>query len=143
MHNKPPTQAYGPTINRVSDLMAHTQRYAFKGVSRLAHDARLSPSSVSRLINGKLNPSFLMIARLTTAIERQLGFQIDPRDLVAENGTFLTRYVCDLTSCPGCLPENAMDEFGDLKPTFLGVQPGQWETSRFPNGFKRQKGESV
>lgn len=142
MHNKPPAQAYGPTINRVADLMAHTQRYAFKGVSRLARDARLNPSSVSRLINGKINPSFLMVARLTTAIEQQLGYRIDPRDLVAENGTFLTRFVCRLAECSGCLPDNAMDEFGDLKPTFLGVKPGEWETSRFPNGYKRKNGAS-
>ena len=120
--------------------MVHSPRYAFKGVGRLARDARVSPSSVSRLINGKLNPSFVMVARLTAALEKQLGFPIDPRDLVAETGRFLTRHTCELVRCRGCLPDNALDEFGDIKPTFDGVQPGAWVTSRYPNGFKQEKG---
>ena len=140
MHKQPPKQAFGPVINRVSDLMIHSPRYAFKGVSRLARDARVSPSSVSRLINGKLNPSFVFVARLTAAIEKQLGFRIDPRDLIAERGGFLTEFACDLAGCQGCLPENALDEFGDLKPAFQSVEPGRWVTSRHPKGFLK-KGE--
>ena len=139
MNNKPPTQAFGPAINRVSDVMVHTKRYAFKGVTKLAQDARVSASSISRLINGKLNPSFVMVARLTRALERDLGFKIDPRDLVAESGEFLTGAVCDLVGCRGCLPANAHDEFGDIKPAFADVKPGTWITSRFPKGY-REKG---
>ncbi len=135
MHKPPPTQAFGPVINRVSDLMIHTTRYAFHGVSRLAADAKVSPSSVSRLINGKMNPSFAMVARITTALEQTLGYRIDPRDLVAELGRFLTPHTCDLVGCRGCLPENATDEFGDLKPAFHGVKPGRWVTSRHPKGY--------
>lgn len=140
MHKPPPKQAFGPTVNRLADVTAHIDRYAFKGVSRLARDARLSPSSVSRLINGKTNPSFALVARLTFAIERRLGFRIDPRDLVAEKGRFLTKYVCDLAGCRGCLPDNALDEFGDTKPAFKDIRPGQWESSRHPRGYKEEKG---
>jgi len=138
--NKPPKQAFGPAINRISDVMVHTDRYAFKGVSRLARDARVSASSLSRLVNGKLNPSFLMVARLTNALERELGYKIDPRDLVAECGEFLTSFACDLVGCRGCLPVNALDEFGDLKPAFAGVRPGTWVTSRHPKGYRPEKG---
>ncbi len=138
MHNQPPKQALGPVINRCSDLMSHTQRYAFKGVSRLARDARVSPSSVSRLINGKLNPSFVLVARLTAAIEKQLGFRIDPRDLVAERGGFLTQFACDLAGCPGCLPDKALTDDGDLMPAFKNVEPGRWVTSRYPKGFPKK-----
>jgi transcriptional regulator with XRE-family HTH domain len=140
MNHPPSTQVFGPAINRLGDVMVHLDRYAFKGVSRLAMDARVSASSVSRLLNGKLNPSFLMAARLTSAIELHLGLRIDPRDLVAESGQFLTRHACDLVGCPGCLPERAFDEFGDLKPVFAGVQPGSWVTSMYPNGYKPEKG---
>lgn len=135
MKHPPPTQAYGPAINRIADVMVHTNRYAFKGVARLAADAKVSPSSISRLIHGKLNPSFILVARITTALERTVGYRIDPRDLVSEVGRFLTRHTCDLVGCQGCLPENATDEFGSLKPTFAKVAPGHWVTSRHPNGY--------
>lgn len=140
MNNPNPKQVFGPAINRISDLMVHTDRYAFRGVSRLASDARVSASSVSRLINGRINPSFLLVARIATALEAQLGFRVDPRELVAECGEFLTRFTCDLAGCRGCLPENAMDEFGDIKPSFAGVQPGNWVTSRHPKGYQPKKG---
>ena len=139
MKHPPPTQAFGPVVNRVSDLMIHTTRYAFHGVSRLAADANVSPSSVSRLINGKMNPSFAMVARITTALEQALGYRIDPRDLVAELGKFLTPHACELANCSGCVPERAWDEYGDLKPAFHGVKPGRWVTSRYPKGFIESK----
>ncbi len=139
MEPPPITRAYGPTINRVADLMAHTSRYSFKGTSRLAADAGVSPSAVSRLLHGKLNPSFVLVARVTGALEAQLGRRIDPRDLVAEHGEFLTAYACGLAACPGCLPENALDEFGDLKPAFEGIRPGAWVASRYPRGLHAGK----
>lgn len=131
-------QVFGPTINRLADVMAHSDRFAFKGVSRLAREAGVSPSSVSRLINGRSNPSFLMVARLTEALERAYGYRIDPRDLVAEGGGFLHRFCCEVTGCSGCLPESALDEFGDTKQAFAGVQPGKWVTSRHPNGLTKK-----
>ena len=81
MNHPPSPQAFGPAVNRLTDVLAHSDAMAFKGVSRLARAAGVSPSAVSRLINGKSNPSFLMVARLTTALERDFGFAIDPRDL--------------------------------------------------------------
>lgn len=139
MTKTPPKQVFGPTINRIADVMAHTNRYAFCGVARLAEDARVSPSSVSRLINGKMNPSFAMVARITSALEATVGYRIDPRDLVSELGRFLEVHVCDLMGCQGCLPENATDEFGDIKPAFANVKPGRWVSSRYPKGYQNTK----
>jgi len=139
MTKTPPKQAFGPTINRIADVMAHTNRFAFCGVARLAKDARVSASSVSRLINGKMNPSFAMVARVTSALEAAVGYRIDPRDLVAELGRFLTTNTCDLMGCQGCLPENATDEFGDIKPAFAKIKPGRWVTSRHPSGYQSIK----
>ena len=131
-----PKQVFGPTINRLADVMAHLDRYAFNGVTRLAKDARVSASSVSRLINGKMNPSFAMVVRLTIALEKQLGRRIDPRELIAETGNFLTKFVCDLVGCNGCLPESAVDEFGQVKGSFVGISPGTWVTSKYPRGYQ-------
>ena len=142
MSNKPPSQALGPAINRVADVMAHTPFYQFKGTGRLAADARVDSSVISRLIHGQINPSFLLVARVTTALEERLGVRLDPRDLVAEEGRFLTNYVCDLVGCRGCLPDTALDEFGDRKTAYLGVEPGMWVCSRYPKGYPLTKGGS-
>ncbi|MGV3615278.1 MAG: helix-turn-helix domain-containing protein [Fimbriimonas sp.] len=136
----PPNQAFGPTINRVRDVMAHTTRYAFDGVARLAADSGLHRTTLSRVLYGKINPSARTVARIASTLERAIGRPIDPRDLFAENGGFPTRYTCDLCGCRGCLPDAATDEFGDRKAAFRDVQPGQWVTSQFPNGLRAQKG---
>lgn len=142
MSNKPPSQALGPAINRISDVMAHTPFYQFKGTGRLAADAQVDSSVISRLIHGQINPSFLLVARVTTALEERLGMRLDPRDLVAQEGRFLTRSVCDLVGCRGCLPDIALDEFGDRKTAYLGVEPGKWVSSRYPKGYPLMKGGS-
>lgn len=136
MKHQSPPQPFGHAVNRIADVMAHTNRYGFRGVSRLAEDAGVSPSTISRLVNGRINPSFILIARITNALEGALGYRIDPRDLISELGRFLTPHVCDVVGCRGCMPENSIDEFGDLKPSFLNVNPGQWVTSRYPQGYK-------
>lgn len=140
MPTKATPQAFGPPVNRIKDFILHLDIYAFKGVTRLAADARVSPSAVSRVLSGKTNPSALMLARIVSALERRSGRRIDARDLVAENGEFLTRFVCELAGCRGCLPEGARDEYGDLKPAFQGVKPGAWVCSKHPRGYGVGKG---
>lgn len=141
MSPQPPSQAFGPVVNRLGDVMAHTTRYAFCGVTRLSRDALVHPSSVSRLLRGKTHPSFVLVARLAAALEQQLGFRIDPRDLVAEWGNFVTESVCEMCDCRGCLPDRATDEFGHRTAQFIDVEPGRWVTSKYPNGYRlAQKG---
>lgn len=135
MSTHPSPKPFGPVINRISCAASHVPEYYFRGIVRFAEDAQVHPSSVSRLVHGQINPSFVLVARLTTALEKRLGKRIDPRDLVAENGQFLTTYVCDLVKCPGCLPENALDEFGSTKEAYKGVEVGKWVTSRYPRGY--------
>lgn len=137
---QPPPQAFGPGVNRIVDVISHTSRYGFKGVGRLARDAGVSPSTLSKIMNGKINPSFMMVARIAGAIERELGRKIDLRDIFAEHGEFPTRYTCDLAACRGCLPECATDEYGNTKRAFEGVRPGKWVTSRYPRGLSPEEG---
>jgi transcriptional regulator with XRE-family HTH domain len=140
MQQPPSTQAFGPAINRIGDAMAHIDRFAFRGTTRLAEAAGVSPSTITRIVHGEINPSFLLVARITRAMEDELGHRIDPRDLVSENGEFLTRFACDLADCRGCLPDSAIDEFGDVKSAFVGIEPGAWISSRHPRGFEPSKG---
>ena len=127
----------GKAVSRIADAALHLTPYQFWTVARLARDAGLSTSSVSRVLAGRQSPSFLLVARLTGAVERAAGRKIDPRELVAEDGAFATRHVCELMGCSGCLPENALDEFGDTKAAFEGVGIGEWVTSRHPRGYER------
>jgi transcriptional regulator with XRE-family HTH domain len=112
--------------NRILALMTHTTRYAFKGESRLAADAGVSKSAVSRLVNGQSTPSYPLVVAITRALEQQLKRPLDPRDIVSVDGTYPTSSACTLAGCKGCLPDEAYDEQNNLKPQYRTIQPGQW-----------------
>ncbi len=112
--------------NRILAIMAHTTRYAFKGESRLATDSGVSKSAVSRLVTGQSSPSFALVYRLTQALEKQLGRTIDPRELISVDGSYPTESICEVAGCRGCLPGEAYDDDGLLRPEFRGIKPGQW-----------------
>ena len=130
-----PHNLEGPLVCRVTSAAIHLQRYSFRGLSLLARDASLSASTLSRLVHGDGNPSYRLVVQLTEAVERELGHRIDPRDLVAVNGRFLTPYICDLMHCRGCLPECALDEFGDRTEKYRDVQSGEWVMDQYPKGY--------
>ena len=90
------------THNRVAQLMAHTTRYAFKSETRLARDAGVSKSAVSRLVQGHTSPSFALVTAITRALEKALGVPLDPREVVSTDGTYPTPSVCDLVGCRRC-----------------------------------------
>ncbi len=140
MTNTHPTKALGPVICRLGDVMMHITRYSFDGSARLAEDAQVTRSSISRILSGKMNPSFVMVARITGAIEEQLGFQIDPRDLISEAGAFRTPYVCEALHCGNCLPDIAHDDSDRLSPQYKAILPGKWVTSESPKGFDHEGG---
>ncbi len=141
MNNPTPKQVFGPVISRLADAMIHVPYYACDGSPRLALDASVDRSTVTRLKRSALNPSFAMVARLTAAIEKRVGCRIDPRDLFAENGQFLTPHICDLfPTCNGCLPDAALNEFGELQPLFHGIGKGEWVTSQYPRGYEQEEG---
>ena len=115
--------------NRIMALMAHTTRYAFQGETRLARDAGVSKSAVSRLLTGQSSPSFALVVALTKALEKRLERPIDPRDLISLDGSYPTATACELAGCRGCLPAEAYDAQNRLKPEYKGVKPGQWAVS--------------
>lgn len=134
--------------NRILALMAHTNRYAFKGESRLAHDAGVSKSAVCRLLNGQSSPSFALVSALTHALEPHLqggleGRRLDPHELISLDGTYPTASACALAGCKSCLPAEAYDEHNRLKPEFKDMKPGQWSLSPASTSTPRAKGKEA
>jgi hypothetical protein len=128
-----------PVHNRILALMAHTTRYAFvrKGRIRLAQDCGVSPSAINRVIAGQACPSFFHVASLATALEKQLGCTVDPRDIVSPDGAYPTPFVCAVVGCSGCLPDEFYDAEGKRRPEFEGIAPGTWSGNVPPR--ERQK----
>lgn len=112
--------------NRIRAAMVHCPRYAFRGVSRLADDAGISRSTVSRLVRGLTEPTFAIVSTVTAELEKASKRRIDPRELVTTNDCFPTRTVCNLMGCKGCLPDDAFDEEASIRQEFKGVKPGTW-----------------
>ncbi|MCW3053462.1 MAG: hypothetical protein JWN14_2632 [Chthonomonadales bacterium] len=120
-----PEASFG-SYNRLSAVMAHTSRYAFKGQARLARDIGVSRSTISRLIAGETRPSLALALKITDRLEQELGQHIDPRDLLSLTGSYPTPSVCDLCGCRGCLPDAAYDADDRRRPLYRTLQPGQW-----------------
>ncbi len=118
--------------NRIRAVLAHTNRYAFSGEARLARDAGLSRSAVSRFLSGKSNPSFALVMAITRALEQQLGKRIDPRELISLDGAYPTPSVCKLCCCRGCLPKEAYAADDTLKPEYQNVRSGEWSLRPSP-----------
>lgn len=112
--------------NRIAAVMAHTTKYAFKGRSRLAADAGISRSALSRLMSGRTRPTYVVLSRIARALEKELGQRFDCRELVSENGQYPTTFVCELLGCPGCLPHHADSPDPRVRAVYANVQPGTW-----------------
>ncbi len=120
--------------NRLPAIMAHTFWYAFEPQARLAKDAGVSRSTVSRLITGKINPSFRLVQAITSALTKRLNdtmdvpmtAPLDPREVFSTDGYYPTASVCELAGCSGCLPEEAYDRHNVRKPEYRRMKPGDW-----------------
>lgn len=104
--------------NRIAAIMIHTDRYSFKGRSRLARDAGVSKSAISRLLNGTTRPTYRVVDRVIRALEREMGRSLDFREVISQDGNYATAWVCRLMGCAGCLPEHAKQD--------SRIEPGMW-----------------
>ena len=126
MRKPQPIQNRVTVQNRVGVLLVHIPRLSIRGQARLADEAGVSRSTISRLVNGRINPSYRLARTVTTVLERLLGKPLDMRDVFSTDGTYLTPSGCALCRCGGCLPEAAWAEDGTLKPDWKGARPGDW-----------------
>lgn len=119
-----------PVYNRIRTLMIHAPHYSFQGQARLAADAGVSRSTISRLVRGRINPSFRLAQAVTAALEKHLKRPLDPREVLSPDGTYPTASGCEIAGCQGCMPEEAYDPQGTLKPEYRDLRPGDWSLSR-------------
>lgn len=115
-----------PVQNRVKVLLVHIPKLSIRGQARLAAEVGVSRSTISRLVNGRINPSYRLARGVTAAIERLLGYPLDMRDVFSTDGTYLTPSGCGLCRCGGCLPDEAYDTEGNMGVEWLGQSPGDW-----------------
>lgn len=121
-----PIHKHPPIQNRVHILLVHIPKLSIRGQARLAAEVKVSRSTISRLISGRINPSYRLARGVTDALEKMLGRPLDMREVFSTNGTYLTPSGCALCLCRGCLPERAWNEDGTLKPEWKGARPGDW-----------------
>jgi len=93
----------------------------------------VSRSTISRLVHGRINPSYRLARGVTDVLERMLGKPLDMREVFSTDGTYLTPSGCALCRCHGCLPDTAWDEDGHLKPGWEDARPGDWSLARANN----------
>ena len=96
-----------PVHHRLEAILLHVNWYLFAPVARLARDAGVSHSALSRVLSGRAAPSFALAWKVTHALERRLGAalpggRLDPREVFSLDGTYPTASVCELVGCPGC-----------------------------------------
>ncbi len=130
--NAPPTSEseQRPRLhNRMHVIMAHTSRYSFEGQARLAKDIGVSRSTISRAVGERSRPSFALVQKVTAALEQALGKRLDAREIFSLDGMYPTASGCKLCGCPGCMPEEAYDARGNLRPAFRNLKPGDWSFS--------------
>ena len=124
-----PVREHQPVQNRVRVLLVHIPRLSIRGQARLAAEVGVSRSTVSRLVSGRINPSYRLARGVTDALERFLGRPLDMRDVFSTDGTYLTASGCALCQCGGCLPEEAYDREANLRPQWRDQRPGDWSFS--------------
>ena len=119
-----------PIQNRVRVLLVHIPIFSIRGQARLAEDVGVSRSTISRLVGGRINPSYRLARAVTDALEKRLGRPLDIRDVFSTDGTYPTPSGCALCRCGGCLPEAAWGDDGVLKREWKGARPGDWSLAR-------------
>lgn len=130
--NGTPVRNQKPIQNRVSVLLVHIPKLSIRGQARLAAEVGVSRSTVSRLVSGRVNPSYWLARAVTTALERHLARPLDMRDVFSTDGTYPTASGCALCRCGGCLPDRAYDREGSLQPEWRDARPGDWSLAPEP-----------
>jgi transcriptional regulator with XRE-family HTH domain len=133
-------QKHTPKVEqRVRDLALHISWYGFKTQARLAQDSGVSPAAISRLIRGQSQPSLALALRVTAALSRRAGRDLDVREVFSLDGSYPTP-TCALMGCRACLPTEAYDEDDNLKPSYQKPNYRKPSDRIVPNSSQREGG---
>jgi transcriptional regulator with XRE-family HTH domain len=116
----------GRLHNRIAAVMLHIDRYDTQSIVRLAEDSGVSRSEISRLLRGRVNPSYVIVERVHLCLEKHAGRRLNLREIVSETGHYPTAYVCDLMKCRGCLPAYIFNQENEILPQYRSLRQGQW-----------------
>jgi len=116
----------GRLHNRIAAIMLHIDRYDTHGIARLAEDSGVSRAEVSRLLRGRVNPSYVIVERIHVCLEKHARRRINLREIVSETGQYPTAYVCDLMKCRGCLPAYIYNQENEVISQYRSMRQGQW-----------------
>lgn len=116
--------------NRVNVYLAHVPMLTIRGQARLAEAAGVSRSTVSRLVCGRINPSYRLARAVTDALSRLMGDPLEIKEVFTTDGTYPTPSGCARCGCRGCLPSAAWGDDGTLKPEWRDARPGDWSVAR-------------
>lgn len=119
-----------PVQNRVRVFLIHIPKLSIQGQARLAAEVGASRSTISRLACGRTSPSHRLARAVADALGRLLGRPLDMREVFSADGTYPTPSGCALCGCGGCLPDEAYDAEGSLRPEWRGQRPGDWSLAR-------------
>lgn len=87
--------------------MAHTRRYAFRGLPPLARDTGISRSALYRIVHEGTSPTLEQALHLTKALSVALEKSLDITEVFTNSGRYPTESVCTLCNCLGCYLEHA------------------------------------
>jgi DNA-binding phage protein len=89
----------------IAAIMMHTDRYSFRGTSRLAADTGLSKSTISHLVRSKSSPLYITVERVIKVLAARLGWLLDKQEVVSATGSYPASSDCVPVGCRGCLPD--------------------------------------
>ncbi|MFN8140433.1 MAG: hypothetical protein U0R49_11610 [Fimbriimonadales bacterium] len=112
--------------NRVAALMLHTDRYSTFGLQRLALDTGLSKSAITKVKSGKTRPLYSTFAKIVKCLEFQLGQSLPVDEVVSAQGSYPTKYVCQLVGCSGCTPDRFFAKGSWRTKAYRDFRAGQW-----------------
>lgn len=122
-----PAQAPPSVDHRLRAVLLHVPYFSTEGPARLAVACGVARSTISRLLRGRVAPTYQLAQTIAGAISQRHGKSIDLRELFTTDGTYPTPSTCELMGCKGCLPPEAWDERTDrLKPAWRHQKPGEW-----------------
>lgn len=113
-------------FTRLPAILDHIPYYSFQGQARLAADAGTSRSTIHRLTHNKCVPSFALVFAIQKALEMRLGRRIAIEEWLSLDNSWPTASICELVGLPPCLPDQAYNADGSLKPAFKDIAPGTW-----------------